>query len=98
MKCPKCKEGRIRVIIDVVCDCNHHPLICDKCSMHFFVECSEPCIESVLPPDIPMRSDEKATADWRKALESIGVDHSKIISGLPLLEDFKEFLTQKASE
>lgn len=95
MECPRCQKGRIRVIKNVACSCNHHPLVCDECYSFFGVDCGPPYEEGVLPPEFPMKFDRRMTRNFKIMTKMKGIDPSKRVNEYPLLEDFKTSLTQK---
>lgn len=101
MNCPKCSEGKIRVVTGVVCTCGHHPLICDKCFAQFEVECGPPYDSSKLPPEFPMKEavlpdkplPPELSASLPKGVTSMEELMKLATAGMatfsPLLEDFK---------
>ena len=111
MNCPKCNEGQLRVLEEMICSCNHPFIVCDKCGTFFAVECGPPFDESKLPPEFPISE----VADMRKSFQAVndndnrrlvekGLAHEqKSVSDLihelaitqPTLERFKEYLATR---
>lgn len=105
MNCPKCNDGELRVLEEMICTCNHPFIICDKCGTFFAVECGPPFDASKLPPEFSisevadMHASFKAVNDDdNRRLVEAGLAHkqkslSDLIHGLaikqPTLEDFK---------
>ena len=104
MDCPKCGNGKIRVVAPVVCSCGHHPLLCDACFQHFRVPCGEPYGEDALPPDVAVSEDDSHRESYQQLIATIGDKDAPSYEDMaretlaaqpelfPLLEDFKSSL------